>query len=85
MKILRKKNVFLSHVPLKPKMWFLHQKVCPLAQTDGVNTEDTLSGFQEFFLQPIIKDWSNDFGHYRVWGPEKDLNPPFLFHVRNST
>ena len=24
-----------------------------------VNTEDTLSGFQEFFLQPIIKDRSN--------------------------
>ena len=29
-------------------------------QTDTkVNTEDTLSGFQEFFLQPIIKDRSN--------------------------
>ena len=29
-------------------------------QTDAkVNTEDTLSGFQEFFLQPIIKDRSN--------------------------
>ena len=25
-----------------------------------VNTEDTLSGFQEFLLQPIIKDRSND-------------------------
>ena len=25
-----------------------------------VNTEDTLSGFQEFFLQPIIKDRSNN-------------------------
>ena len=24
-----------------------------------MNTEDTLSGFQEFFLQPIIKDRSN--------------------------
>ena len=24
-----------------------------------VNTEDNLSGFQEFFLQPIIKDQSN--------------------------
>ena len=29
-------------------------------QTDTkVNTEDTLSGFQEFFLQPIIKDRCN--------------------------
>ena len=26
-----------------------------------MNTEDTLSGFQEFFLQPIIKDRSNNF------------------------
>ena len=26
-----------------------------------VNTEDTLSGFQEFFLKPIIKDRSNIF------------------------
>ena len=31
-------------------------------QTDTkVNTEDTLSWFQEFFLQPIIKDRSNIF------------------------
>ena len=30
-------------------------------QTDTkVNTEDTLSGFQDFFLQPIIKDRSNN-------------------------
>ena len=30
-------------------------------QTDTkVNTEDTLSGFQEFLLQPIIKDLSNN-------------------------
>ena len=28
-------------------------------QTDRVTTEDTLSGFQDFFLQPIIKDRSN--------------------------
>ena len=29
-------------------------------QTDTkVNTEDTLSGLQEFFLQPIFKDRSN--------------------------
>ena len=42
------------------------QKVCPVAhaQTDRqthmkVKIEDTLSGFQEFSLQPIIKDRSN--------------------------
>ena len=28
-------------------------------QTHRVTTEDTLSGFQEFFLQPIIKERSN--------------------------
>ena len=26
-----------------------------------VKTEDTLSGFQDFFLQSIIKDWANTF------------------------
>ena len=29
-------------------------------QTHRVTTEDTLSGFQEFFLQPIIKELSNN-------------------------
>ena len=45
---------------------FLGQKVCPVArvridgQTDTkVTTEGTLSGFQEFFIQPIIKDRPN--------------------------
>ena len=45
-----------------PMNIFLGQKMCSVApvQTDTkVNTEDTLSGFQEFFLQPIIKDRSN--------------------------
>ena len=28
-------------------------------QTDRVTTEGTLSGFQDFFLQPIIKDRPN--------------------------
>ena len=31
-----------------------------------VNTEDTLSGFQEFFLQPIIKDRSNNSLYYSI-------------------
>ena len=60
----------MSQGSLDPKIRFLGQKVCSVArvqthrqtdtQTDTkVNTEDTLSGFQEFFLQPIIKDRSN--------------------------
>ena len=55
---------------LDPKIRFIGQKVCSVArvqidtqtdrQTDTKgNTEDTLSGFQEFFLQQIIKDRSN--------------------------
>ena len=31
----------------------------------NVNAEDTLSGFQEFFVQPIIKDRSNTSWDYR--------------------
>ena len=42
---------------LDPKIRFLGQKVC-FSHTK-VNTGDTLSVFQEFFLQPIIKDQSN--------------------------
>ena len=56
----------MSQGSLNPKIRFLGQKVCSVAriqtdtQTDTkVNTEDTLSGFQDFFLQPIIKDWPN--------------------------
>ena len=40
-----------------PKSRFLGRNVCSLAREwthrHKVNTEDTLSGFQEFFLQPI--------------------------------
>ena len=60
----------MSQGSLDPKIRFIDQKVCSVArvqtdththrQTDTkVNIEDTLSGFQEFFLQPIIKDRSN--------------------------
>ena len=71
MKISKNKNkhIFLmSQGSLDQKIWFLGQKVCSVAriqtdtnrQTDTkVNTEDTLSGFQEFFLQPTINDRSN--------------------------
>ena len=66
MEILKnKQNAFflISQGSLNPQIRFLGQKVWPVAraqtdgQTDGqVTTEGTLSGFQDFFLQPIIKD-----------------------------
>ena len=73
MKISKNKKMcffLMSQGSLNPKIRFLGQKMCSAArgrtdgQTDGqthtkVKTEDTLSGFQEFFLQPIIKDRSN--------------------------
>ena len=71
MKISKNKKMrffLMSQGSLDPKIRFIGQKVCSVArvhtdrQTDTkVNTEDTLSGFQEFFLQPIIKDRSNIF------------------------
>ena len=70
MKISKNKKMrffLMSQGSLDPKIRFIGQKVCSVArvhtdrQTDTkVNTEDTLSGFQEFFLQPIIKDRSKN-------------------------
>ena len=57
----KQKNVFLSYVPrIFQSFRFVHQEVCSVArgqtdrQTDRhtytkVKTEDTLSGFQDFF------------------------------------
>ena len=73
MKISKNKKMrffLMSQGSLNPKIRFLGQKVCPAArgrtdtQTDRhkhtkVTTEGTLSGFQGFFLQPIIKDRPN--------------------------
>ena len=73
MKISKNKKMrffLMSQGSLNPKIRFLGQKMCSAArgrthrQTDRqthtkVKTEDTLSGFQEFFLQPIIKERSN--------------------------
>ena len=65
MKISKNKKMrffLMSQGSLDPKTRFIGQKVYRQTdtQTDTkVNTEDTLSGFQEFFLQPIIKDRSN--------------------------
>ena len=66
MTILKKMCFFLMFKgSFNPKIRFLDQKVCHVAhlhtetQTDRVTTEGTLSGFQDFFLQPITKDRSN--------------------------
>ena len=57
----------MSQGSFNPKIRFLGQKVCSVAcvqthtQTHTkVTTEGTLSGFQDFFLQPIIKDRPNN-------------------------
>ena len=57
----------MSQGSLDPKIRFLgeepayrntHRHIDRHTDTK-VNTEDTLSGFQDFFLQPIIKDRFN--------------------------
>ena len=59
--------------PLKQKIRFLAQKMCPVArgqtnkQTDTkVTTEDILSGLRISFLQPTIKERSNNKKNKRV-------------------
>ena len=69
MKISKNKKMcffLMSQGSFNPKISFLGQKVCSVAcvQTDRLTytkltTVGTLSGFQEFFLQPIIKDRPN--------------------------
>ena len=69
----------MSQGSFNPKIRFLGQKMCSAArlqtdtQTDTqthrqthtkVTTEGALSGFQEFFLQPIIKDRPNIYIKY---------------------
>ena len=36
-------------------------------QIDRMTTEGTLSGHQDFFLQPIMKDWTKIYIHVRVY------------------
>ena len=62
----KQKNAFLSHVSriIQLKNQRSSRLKGVLTLTGGwtdtkVKAEDTLSGFQEFFLQPIIKDRSN--------------------------
>ena len=53
----------MSQGSLNLKIWFLCQKVCPVAQTyrqtDKVTTVDGHPSRVLGFFQPIIKDWSN--------------------------
>ena len=69
--IFQKGPFFLmSQGSLYPKIRFLGQKVCPVGclrtdtHTDRVTPVGTLSGFQDFFLKPIIKDRPNKKWHY---------------------
>ena len=69
MKISKNKKMrffLMSQGSLNPKIRFLGQKMCSVARLQThrqthtkVTTEGTLLGFQEFFLQPIIKDRPN--------------------------
>ena len=68
MKIFKNKKMcffLMSQGLINPKIRFLGQKMLPVAraqthtQTDRVTTVGTFSGFQDFFLQPIIKDRPN--------------------------
>ena len=70
MNISKKMLLFLmSQGSLNQKIGFLGHKLCFVARehTDTqthtkVNAEDILSGFQDFFHQPIMKDRSNGRG-----------------------
>ena len=73
--INKKTHFFLmSQGSFNPKITFLGQKLCPVArvQTDRqthmkMTTVGTLSGFQEFFLQPTIKDRPNENGYSNAY------------------
>ena len=77
----------MSQGSFKPKIRFLSQKVSSVArgqmdrQTDTkVTTEGTLSGFQEFFLQPKIKDRPNIFSSFPP-SSKKSPKTPFVFPI----
>ena len=72
----KKMRFFLmSQGSLNPKIRLLSQKVCPVSclhtdghtdtQTHRMTTVGTLSGFQDFILQPIIKDRPKNLAIYR--------------------
>ena len=88
MKILKNKKkclfFLMSQGSLNPKIRFLDQKVCPVARvrTDRrtytkVNTGSTLFKFQDFFLQPFIKDRPNNSVQLGV-----GMNDTYTFYSR---
>ena len=89
---IRKKLIFcclsLARIT-QPKHRFLGQKVCSVAhrQTDmKVKTEDTLSGFQDFFQifhQPI-KERSNFWGIYHVFFSYTNSKMMYLFTISSA-
>ena len=94
MKISKNKKMrffLMSQGSFNQKIRFLGQKMWPVgrARTDGhtdtrthrVTTVGTLSGFQDFFLQPIIKDRPNCIVHdekvYSTIHPSREcISPP---------
>ena len=55
----QKNTFFLMSRIIQPKNWVPKSKGIFCSRGKREKTEDTLSGFQECFLQPIIKDRSN--------------------------
>ena len=47
-----------------------------------VNTEDTLSGFQEFFIQPIMKNRSNNKHNAELQQKPRPANQLDIFYTR---
>ena len=83
----KKMRFFLmSQGSFNTKISFLGKKMCPAdclrtdTQTDRVTTEGTLSGFQDFFLQPIIKDRPNNKPSTALMSSHM-LPLTFLIHV----
>ena len=89
MKISKNKKMrffLMSQGSFNPKIRFLVEKVCPVAclqtdrqtdrQTHRVTTEGTLSGFQDFFLEPIIKDQPN-----KRTNSSKCLAEPVIYYL----
>ena len=108
MKISKNKKMRFFLVPqgsLNPKIRFLGQKVFSVAHVQThrqkdtkVNIEDTLSGFQEFFLQSFIKDRYNtrpysllqktyrlNFSWFNIYFNFNELKHAFVPHTGKSS
>ena len=84
----------MSQGSLNPKIRFLGQKVCPVGcshtdgrtdgHTDRVTTVGTLSEFQDFILQPIIKGRPNCSTVCPIPNPARGTCIVFLQNVSSS-